>query len=44
MDDKKRKALDDVIAKIEKSFGKGAIMTLTANSRIATDVISTGCL
>jgi len=44
MDDKKKKALEDVLARIEKNFGKGAIMNLDSKERIKVDVISTGCL
>jgi recombination protein RecA len=44
MDDKKKKALDDVVAKIEKTFGKGAIMNLTSGARVAAEVIPTGCM
>ncbi|MDD3947768.1 MAG: recombinase RecA [Clostridia bacterium] len=44
MDEKRKKALDDVLAKIEKSFGKGAIMNLDSKEKIKIDVISTGCL
>lgn len=44
MDEKRQKALDDVLARIEKSFGKGAIMNLDSDEKIKIDVISTGCL
>lgn len=44
MDEKKKKALDDVLARIEKNFGKGAIMNLDSRDKIKVDVISTGCL
>jgi recombination protein RecA len=44
MDEKKKKALDDVLARIEKNFGKGAIMNLDSREKIKVDVISTGCL
>lgn len=40
----KRKALDLAIATIEKSFGKGSIMTLTDGARVDVDIIPTGCL
>lgn len=40
----KRKALDIAIAAIEKSFGKGSIMTLTDGARVDVDIIPTGCL
>ncbi len=44
MDEKKRKAIDIAIAEIEKSCGKGAIMRLTDTTKVAVDVIPTGCL
>ncbi len=44
MDEMKRKALDLAIAGIEKSFGKGSIMKLTDDTKVAVDVIPTGCL
>ncbi|MFA5449614.1 MAG: recombinase RecA [Clostridia bacterium] len=44
MDEKKKKALADVLAKIEKNFGKGAIMNLSGNEKVKIDVISTGCI
>lgn len=44
MDEMKRKALDMAIAGIEKSFGKGSIMKLTDDTKVAVDVIPTGCL
>lgn len=44
VDDKRKKALDEVLAKIEKNFGKGAIMNLNSNEKVKIDVISTGCL
>lgn len=40
----KQKNLDQVIAQIEKQFGKGAIMRLGDNARQVVDVIPTGCL
>lgn len=40
----KRKALETAIAAIEKSFGKGSIMTLTDGARVDVDIIPTGCL
>ncbi len=43
MEDKK-KALDDVIAQIEKQFGKGSIMKMTEGAVEKCDVIPTGCL
>lgn len=47
MDEKKidkKKELENVIAQIEKQYGKGAIMRLGEKSRITTDVIPTGCI
>ena len=44
MDDKKQKALQDVLARIEKEFGKGAIMNMESQDKVKVDVISTGCL
>ncbi len=48
MDDKrveeKRKALDAAIAKIEKDFGKGSIMTLGENAKMNIETISTGSI
>lgn len=44
MDDNKKKALDLVLAQIEKQYGKGAIMRLGDESVVPIDVISTGCL
>ena len=40
----KKKALDQAIAQIEKSFGKGAIMKLGESGAKNVDVIPTGCL
>ena len=40
----KLKALDQVIAQIEKQHGKGSIMRLGDHSITPIDVISTGCL
>ncbi|MDA8193180.1 MAG: recombinase RecA [Thermaerobacter sp.] len=41
----REKALDLALAQIEKQFGKGSIMRMgQASSRVAIDVISTGCL
>ncbi len=40
----KKKNLEQVIAQIEKQFGKGAIMRLGDNARQVVDVIPTGCL
>ncbi len=47
MEDKKidkKKELENVIAQIEKQYGKGAIIRLGEKSRITTDVIPTGCI
>ncbi|MDR3185425.1 MAG: recombinase RecA [Christensenellaceae bacterium] len=42
-EEQKKKALSDVLAKIEKDFGKGAIMKLNSEDRLVVDVIPTGC-
>ncbi|MDD7362988.1 MAG: recombinase RecA [Peptoniphilus sp.] len=44
MDENKRKALDDAIAKIEKEYGKGAIMRLGENANLNIEAIPTGSL
>jgi len=45
MDEAKMKALDGVMAQIEKQYGKGAVMRLGNNAADTTiDVIPTGCL
>ncbi len=44
MDEKRQKAIDIAIAEIEKSCGKGSIMKLTDTTKVAVDVIPTGCL
>ena len=45
MDNEKMKALDQVLAQIEKHYGKGAIMKLgDAAGNVDIDVIPTGCL
>ena len=45
MDNEKMKALDQVLAQIEKHYGKGAIMKLgDAAGNTEIDVIPTGCL
>ncbi|MDE5547771.1 MAG: recombinase RecA [Clostridia bacterium] len=45
MNEEKLKALDAVLAQIEKSYGKGAIMKLGENAgNTDIDVIPTGCL
>ena len=44
-DQEKLKALDQVLAQIEKHYGKGAIMKLgDAAANVDIDVIPTGCL
>ena len=42
--EEKRKALDAAIAKIEKDFGKGSIMTLGENAKMNIETISTGSI
>lgn len=45
MNEEKLKALDAVLAQIEKAYGKGAIMKLGANAgNVDIEVIPTGCL
>ena len=45
MDNEKMKALDQVLAQIEKHYGKGAIMKLGASAgNVDIEVIPTGCL
>ena len=44
MNDKKQKALDTVLAQIEKQYGKGAIMKMDASGDTSVEVIPTGCL
>ena len=45
MDNEKMKALDQVLAQIEKHYGKGAIMKLgDAAGNVDIEVIPTGCL
>lgn len=44
MEDKKKKALEDAIAQIEKQFGKGSIMKMTEGAVEKCEVIPTGCL
>ena len=39
MDESKRRALDDAIAKIEKEYGKGAIMRLGENANLHLSLI-----
>ncbi len=43
-DEEKKKELEQVIANIEKQFGKGSIMCLGENAHMKIDVISSGCL
>ncbi len=40
----KYKALEKALADIEKQFGKGSVMTLSDNSKLNIESISTGCL
>lgn len=42
MDEKRKKALEEAIAKIEKTCGKGTIMKMDGSVKVETDVISTG--
>ena len=42
--EEKLKALDAAIAKIEKDFGKGSIMTLGENAKMNIETISTGSI
>lgn len=44
MDESKKKALDEAIAKIEKDYGKGAIMRLGENVNLNIESIPTGSL
>lgn len=44
MDDKRLKALDEMIAGIDKTFGKGSVMILGKAPKQQIDVISTGCV
>lgn len=44
MDEKKRKSLEEVLAHIEKSYGKGSIINMSSTEKIKIDVIPTGCL
>ncbi|MBR5307994.1 MAG: recombinase RecA [Clostridia bacterium] len=43
-EENKKKALDTTIAKIEKDYGKGAIMKLGENSNMNVSAVSTGSL
>ena len=38
------KALESVIAELEKQFGKGAVMKLGDNSHVKVEVVSSGSL
>lgn len=40
----KEESLDAALAQIEKQFGKGAIMKLGSNAKLAVEAIPTGCL
>ena len=43
--DEKKKALDAAIAKLEKDFGKGAVMKLgESGAHVAVEIVPTGCL
>ena len=42
--DTSEKDLDQVLASIEKEFGKGSIMKLGENTHMKVDVVSSGCL
>lgn len=44
MNDKRLEALNVALAKIEKAYGKGAVMKLGEGAKIKTDVISTGSI
>ena len=44
MNDTKKKALDDVIAQLEKQFGKGSIIKMDETAVQSVDVIPTGCI
>lgn len=44
MDETKLKALDGVMAQIEKQYGKGAIMRLGESADTGIEVLPTGCL
>jgi len=44
MDEKKRKSLEEVLAHIEKSYGKGSIINMSSTEKTKIDVIPTGCL
>lgn len=42
MDEKRKKALEDAIAKIEKECGKGTIIKMDGTSKVDVDIIPTG--
>lgn len=45
VNDEKKKALDAAIAKLEKDFGKGAVMRLgDSSAHVAVETVPTGCL
>lgn len=45
MNEEKKKALDAAIAKLEKDFGKGAVMRLgDSSAHVAVETVPTGCL
>ena len=44
MTNEKQKALDTVLAQIEKSYGKGAIMKLGSGTTTTVEVIPSGCI
>ena len=44
MDENKKKALAAALGQIERQFGKGAVMRMGDNERVAIPAISTGSL
>ena len=45
INEEKKKALDAAIAKLEKDFGKGAVMRLgDSSAHVAVETVPTGCL
>ena len=44
MDDQKKKALSAAMGQIEKQFGKGAVMRMGDQDRVAIPAISTGSI
>ena len=45
VNEEKKKALDAAIAKLEKDFGKGAVMRLgDSSAHVAVETVPTGCL